>query len=444
MWFFFKNLYLMNGKTTASEGSERVSRALAYVLNGTFLEYFDVMLMAHLSFILVPLFAPPASSAETSRFYESIAFSMSFMVRPFGALFWGAIGDSVGRVFVLFCTTLLMSASCLLIPNIPSYASAGSWAMILFLFARLLQGLSSSGEIKAAEIYIAELMGKHPAASCITATIHLMTQLSGCVALLLVALFTSGIFPENGWRGCFYVGAGIAGISALFRRNLSEPAEFLHQTVVESVDILTLRRRFALRNFVCLIFINMTPALVFMMAYDGLRPFLQGLASSTPTSICLHNAGVAFTEACVIGLCALVSLRIDAFKIFYWRTAALFVTIPLAYWILQGPQSSWSIYVAQILILSPIQGIEPATPYFIRGFPPRTRFRGFGISWAFSRALGYGIAIYGSSKIYNGGGLETMGVFILISAALRAVASKYFVSEEQAGSMILKKCLKKA
>ncbi len=129
-------------------------KAIGIVVTGNFLEYFDLMLFTHLAFVVTPYFTPK-SDPTVAKLLTILAFSSSFVIRPFAAYFWGYIGDNFGRVVVLSYTTLIMGITCFIIPNIPSFEEIGIYSTIFILSARAIQGFSSAGEAKGAEVFSA-------------------------------------------------------------------------------------------------------------------------------------------------------------------------------------------------------------------------------------------------------------------------------------------------
>ena len=123
-------------------------------------------------------------------------FCSSFCIRPLAALFWGYVGDTIGRVPVLISTTFLMSISCLIIPNIPPYAEWGALSAVLFLSMRLVQGFASGGECIAADVFITEIVPK-PKVYFYSALVEATCSLGGLVACGVGALCIF-LSPENG------------------------------------------------------------------------------------------------------------------------------------------------------------------------------------------------------------------------------------------------------
>ena len=122
---------------------------------GTLIEWYDFYLFGSLAAILAQQFFPKTN--PTAAFLSTLAtFAAGFIVRPFGALVFGRLGDIVGRKYTFLVTLVLMGGSTFAIGLIPSYESIGMFAPILVLLLRLLQGLALGGEYGGAATYVAE------------------------------------------------------------------------------------------------------------------------------------------------------------------------------------------------------------------------------------------------------------------------------------------------
>ena len=122
---------------------------------GTLFEWYDFYLYGSLAAFFGGLFFPPGH--ETAGFLASLAtFGAGFAVRPFGAIFFGRIGDRVGRKYTFLMTIVIMGFSTALIGLLPTYSSIGILAPILLVTLRLAQGLALGGEYGGAATYVAE------------------------------------------------------------------------------------------------------------------------------------------------------------------------------------------------------------------------------------------------------------------------------------------------
>ena len=196
---------------------------------GTLIEWYDFYIFGSLSTIIAAKFFP-SENPTTALLSVLATFAAGFIVRPFGALFFGRLGDIIGRKYTFLLTLVLMGGSTFLIGLIPSYATIGAWAPALVLILRLLQGLALGGEYGGAATYVAE----HSPASRrgfftswiqTTATLGLFVSLS--VILLVrritgVEEFTNG----NGWRYPFLLSILLVIVSIIIRMKMKESPMF--------------------------------------------------------------------------------------------------------------------------------------------------------------------------------------------------------------------------
>jgi len=195
--------------------------AIGLLQVGTFLEYFDLMLYVHMAVLLNDLFFPK-TDPHTAALLTAFAFCSTYVLRPFGALLFGYIGDHIGRKTTVVMTTTMMALSCLMMANLPTYSQIGIAASWIVTGCRIVQGLSSMGEVIGAEIYLAELI-KVPERYFAVAMISLSTALGPAFALGIASLVTTKGFN---WRLAFWIGACIAFVGAMARTRLRETPEF--------------------------------------------------------------------------------------------------------------------------------------------------------------------------------------------------------------------------
>src|SRR6188474_1541320 len=127
---------------------------------GTMIEWYDFYIFGSLATTIAPLFYPPGN--DTFAYIAYLAtFAVGFIVRPFGALFFGRIGDIVGRKYAFLVTLLIMGGATALIGFLPTYSQIGLAAPIILLLIRVLQGLALGGEYGGAAVYVAEHVPDH-------------------------------------------------------------------------------------------------------------------------------------------------------------------------------------------------------------------------------------------------------------------------------------------
>jgi MFS family permease len=179
------------------------------------------MLYIHMAVLLNELFFPK-TDAHTAAILTAFAFCSTYLLRPIGALVFGYIGDHAGRKVTVIITTTMMSISCLIIANLPTYGQIGIAASWIVTACRIAQGMSSMGEITGAQLYLSKTI-KPPALYPAVALIGVAASSGVAVALAIASFVTS--FGFN-WRLAFWVGATIAVVGAVARTTLRETPDF--------------------------------------------------------------------------------------------------------------------------------------------------------------------------------------------------------------------------
>lgn len=189
---------------------------------GTFLEYFDLMLYVHMAVLLNELFFPE-TDPHTAQLLLALTFCATYLLRPIGALIFGWLGDNIGRKSTVIITTIMMAISCIVMAVLPTYAQIGITATWLVIVCRIVQGMSSMGEIIGAEIYLTETI-KPPMHYSYVALLPFLATLGATAALGVASLVTIQGFN---WRYAFLVGAIVALIGSIARTALRETPDFV-------------------------------------------------------------------------------------------------------------------------------------------------------------------------------------------------------------------------
>jgi len=195
---------------------------------GTIFEWYDFYLAGALAVNISANFFSGVN--PTAGFiFTLLGFAAGFAVRPFGALFFGSLGDLIGRKYTFLVTMTLMGISTFVVGLIPSYASIGFAAPVVFILCRLIQGLALGGEYGGAATYVAEhaphgRRGFYTSWIQTTATVGLFLSL--IVVLLLRVNLTAEQFAVWGWRVPFLVSVLLLGISIWIRLQLEESPAF--------------------------------------------------------------------------------------------------------------------------------------------------------------------------------------------------------------------------
>ncbi len=200
---------------------------------GTMIEWYDFYIFGSLAVTIAPLFYPPEN--QTFAYIAYLAtFAVGFIVRPFGALFFGRIGDLVGRKYSLMVTLLIMGGATAMIGLLPTYSQIGILAPIVLLLIRVMQGLALGGQYGGAAVYVAEHVpdnrrGFYTSFIQITATLGFFLSLA--VILIVQNTMSADQFGGkagafSGWRIPFLVSIFLVAISLYIRNRMKESPIF--------------------------------------------------------------------------------------------------------------------------------------------------------------------------------------------------------------------------
>ncbi|BDT75844.1 MULTISPECIES: MFS transporter [unclassified Polynucleobacter] len=214
-----------NNKRSITEDERRILIASSL---GTVFEWYDFFLYGSLAAVIAKQFFAKADPT-TGLIFALLAFAAGFIVRPFGALVFGRLGDMIGRKYTFLMTILIMGLSTFGVGLLPAYESIGIAAPIILISLRLLQGLALGGEYGGAAVYVAEhaphnQRGQFTAWIQTTATLGLFLSL---LVILSTRLFLGeAAFGDWGWRIPFLVSIILLGISVWIRMSMSESPVF--------------------------------------------------------------------------------------------------------------------------------------------------------------------------------------------------------------------------
>jgi MFS family permease len=195
---------------------------------GTVFEWYDFYLYGSLAAIIAKQFFS-GLDAGSAFIFALLAFAAGFIVRPFGALVFGRLGDMIGRKYTFLVTILIMGLSTFIVGILPTYASIGVAAPVILIALRLLQGLALGGEYGGAATYVAEHAphGKRGAyTSWIQTTATLGLFLSLMVILGTRTAIGEAAFADWGWRVPFIVSIALLAISVWIRLSMNESPAF--------------------------------------------------------------------------------------------------------------------------------------------------------------------------------------------------------------------------
>ncbi|WP_425361368.1 MFS transporter [Candidatus Tisiphia endosymbiont of Ceraclea dissimilis] len=379
------------------------AEAVGLLSIGTFLEYFDLMLYIHMAVLLNELFFPK-SDPHTASILSAFAFCATFVFRPIGAVLFGWIGDKVGRKATVVITTFMMAFCCLVMFSLPTYAQIGITASALITICRIVQGMSSLGEVVGAELYLTEVT-KPPIQYPVVAAISIFADLGAVFALGVATLVTSYRFK---WRYAFLFGAVIAMVGVVARTRLRETPEFADATKrlvkklnafgLEKKDVTNqemLNEKINIKTILAYLSIESTGPICFYFLYMHCSTILKTIFNYTSQQIIAHNLIIAITYLLIGIAYTYLSYKISPLKISKTRLVIFASTIIFLPYLLNNIQSSAHLLLLQFFIVIFGPRVFPATPIFYKQFPVFKRFRCVIISFAVVRAIMFIVTSFG-------------------------------------------------
>lgn len=197
---------------------------------GTMIEWYDFYIFGSLASTLALKFYPPGNDLFAYIAYLA-TFAVGFLVRPFGALFFGRIGDIVGRKYAFLVTLSIMGGATALIGLLPTFATAGWFAPITLILIRVLQGLALGGEYGGAAVYVAE-HAPDKKRGFYTSFIQITASLGFFLSLLAILLTQQSMSKDDfnnwGWRIPFLLSILLVSVSLYVRLKMKESPIFTH------------------------------------------------------------------------------------------------------------------------------------------------------------------------------------------------------------------------
>ena len=411
---------------------------------GTFLEYFDLMLYVHMGVVLNSLFFPK-TDPHMANLISAFAFCTTFVFRPFGALLFGYIGDTAGRKATVVITTIMMAFCCVTMALLPTYAQIGITAAWLFTICRIVQGLSSMGEIIGAQIYLTELIKKperYPVVTFIGCA-----DFFGTLAALAVA--TGVLATGMDWRVAFWVGAMIAIVGTVARTALRETPDFVDakhrlkksleksniDTAVVLKEDLIVNEKVNRKTSLAYFLLQCARPVWFYFVYVHCAGILKHTFNYSAQQIIQHNLMITFVEFMAMVFYGYLSYKVYPLTILKVRIAIFSIFVMFIPYLLSNVSMVMHLLLIQVFIcvFKPTQ--TPAAAIFFTHFPVFKRFTYISFLYALSRALIYIITSFGLiylTKLFGHWGL--LIVFIPVLAGFNFAINHFEKLEMEAGN----------
>ncbi|BDB95909.1 MFS transporter [Candidatus Hydrogenosomobacter endosymbioticus] len=383
---------------SSAEGSGLSVKTTIAVLAGNFLEYFDLLLFAHMLFIISPLFFPNDSKG-IKELFEITSFALGWFVRPIAALIFGYVADFISRKKMLIASTVMMGVSTLMIASAPTYQSIGIWASLIILFCRFLQGFSNVGEFVGSTVYIVE-NAPPKYVNFFSSLVYVSSTLGGLCAALCGSVCVRVLGENPGWRAPFYIGSCIMLLGVSLRRLLPDDRPKIAKKIV-------LWRELWDKKWPAIggVFINMCHPIVFYMVYTHIPKILKEQISCSADGILLQSSVVLLYEIFVVAALGYAGDMFNIVKVAYLRSASVvLLAAPCAALIVYGHANRWLLLAAQIALISISHAELPVLASSVKCFSWSRVYSSFGFVWGIGRSIMYGLGpfLFGVSQKYCG------------------------------------------
>lgn len=399
-------------------------RAIAAAALGNCMEWFDFGVYGYLAVTIGRIFFP-SHNPTTELLAAFGGFAVAFVIRPFGGIFFGPLGDRIGRQRVLAITIILMAASTFMIGVLPSYAQIGIWAPILLMLARLVQGFSTGGEYGGAATFMAEY-APDDQRGYLCSWLEFGTLGGVSLGAILVTLVTFGLTPEAmnawGWRIPFLCAGPLGMIGLYLRLKLEETPDFQGLQEAGEVADSPLREALAtewrqLLKCVGIVILLNVADYTFLTYMPSYLNTALGIGEQRGRVILI---GIMLAMMLVITPIGALSDRIGRKPILVASALGFIVLGWPAFWLM----SQGSLFLVTLglaipgLLLVMLLGTLPATLPAM--FSTRTRYGGFAVSYNISTSLFGGTAPLAITWLVVMTGNDYMPAFYLIAAGVIA------------------------
>jgi MHS family alpha-ketoglutarate permease-like MFS transporter len=363
---------------------------------GNLVEWYDWYIYTTCSVYFAKAFFPQGDPTA-QLLSSSVVFALGFLVRPIGAMIFGAYADRHGRKAALIISVLMMCAGSLLIALTPVYATIGLWAPTILVVGRLLQGLSLGGEYGTSATYLSEMATSQNRgfySSFQYVTLIMGQLLAQAVVVLLQQFFlTEEELNAWGWRIPFVIGAIIALVALYLRRNMVESESYVRQAATGKAKGSFRELARHPRAVLTVLGLTMGGTVVFYTFTNYMVLFLENTAGFSKSTASLISAGGLFVCMLLQPLVGALSDRIGRRPILIaFGVLGTVCTAPILYGIASAPNaiSAFALVTASLFYVSGYTAINAVVKAEL--FPVYIRALGVGLPFSIGVSLFGGTA----------------------------------------------------
>ena len=409
-------------------------RAIAASAIGNATEWFDYGIYAYgVTYLSAALFP---GSTEDATLFALATFAISFLVRPFGGMFWGPMGDRLGRKAVLALTILMMAGATFCVGLIPSYDSIGFWAPALLIVLRMIQGFSTGGEYGGAATFMAEYAPDRKRGFC-GSFLEFGTlagfSLGAFLMLGISSLLTDAQMESWGWRLPFLVAAPLGLIGMYLRSRMEDTPVF--RELAEKGE----REPEAKTAFKDLLTEFWKPLLLLGGLVVALNVVNYTLLSYMPTYL-KAEIGLSSDGALVVPLIGMLCMmlflpfagalsdRVGRRPMWWFSLIGLLVmAVPM--YLLMGTGLGGAVIGFAVLGLLYVPQLATISATFPAMFPAHVRYCGMAIAYNVSTSMFGGTAPAANDWLIHQTGTNLVPAYYMMASCVVGMVALYWVTE---------------
>jgi MHS family proline/betaine transporter-like MFS transporter len=422
----------------------RLKKAIGGTIVGNTMEWYDVGVFGYLITTMGPVFLPDADKTVQTLFLLG-TFAATFIARPLGGIFFGWLGDRIGRQKVLSMTLILMAVSTFAIGLLPGYAQVGMLAAALLVLTKVVQGFSTGGEYAGATTFVSEhAPDKHRGffASLLDMGSYLGFAIGAALVSVLQLTMGQSVMEDWGWRLPFLIAGPLGLIAIYFRMKIEESPTF--QATLDAKEA-------AVNNPLA---VDDTapkgPLAIFKAYWRGIvlamilvasaNTLGYALTSYMPTYLTankgydeLHGTLLTIPILVIMSLCIPLAGRLSdkiGRRPVLWIGAISGVVLAIPAFLLIGIGGIWTTLLGLALIAFPVTfyvaNLASALPAL---FPTESRYGAMGIAYNFSVAIFGGTTPFIIAALIAASGDDMAPAYYLMGTSVVGAVTIYFMKE---------------